>query len=81
MEIKDCTGDEHWVMYGIVESMYCTPETNITLYVNYTQIKIEIGDGIMPFEIKCMDLEGIILGEISQTKEDKYYMISLISGI
>ena len=26
--------DEHRVMYGSVESLYCTPETNITLYVN-----------------------------------------------
>ena len=25
-------------MHGIVESLYGTPETNITLYVNYTGI-------------------------------------------
>ena len=32
--IKECTCcDEHWVMYGIGESLYYTPETNITLYV------------------------------------------------
>ena len=24
-------------MYKIVELLYCTPETNITLYVNYTR--------------------------------------------
>ena len=28
-----------------------------------------------------MELEGIILNEISQTEEDKYYMISLNCGI
>ena len=28
------------VISGIVESLYCTPETNITLYVNNTGIKI-----------------------------------------
>ena len=28
-------------MHRIVESLYCTPETNMTLYVNYTRIKIE----------------------------------------
>ena len=28
-----------------------------------------------------MDLEGIMLSEISQTKKDKYCMISLICGI
>lgn len=27
--------DEHWVIYGTVESC-CTHETNKTLYVNYT---------------------------------------------
>ena len=33
-------------MYRIVESLYCTPETNITLYVNYTGIKKgEEGEG------------------------------------
>ena len=26
--------DEHWEMYRIVESFYCTLETNITMYVN-----------------------------------------------
>lgn len=31
--------DEHWVVYRI-ESLYCSPETNITLYDNYTGIKI-----------------------------------------
>ena len=29
-------------MYRIVESLYCTPETNITLYVNHTGIKVKI---------------------------------------
>ena len=27
---------EHGVMYRIVESLYCTPETNIMLFVKYT---------------------------------------------
>ena len=40
MGIKEGTCcDEHWVMYGIVESLYYTPEINITQYVNYTGIK------------------------------------------
>ena len=42
MGIKECTcHDEHRVMCGSVESLDCTPETNITLYVNYTEIKIK----------------------------------------
>ena len=32
--IKECICDGHWVLYGSVESIYCSPETNITLYVN-----------------------------------------------
>ena len=26
--------DMHWVIYRSVESLYCTPEINITLHVN-----------------------------------------------
>ena len=28
-------------MYRIVESLYCTPETTVTLYANYSGIKIK----------------------------------------
>ena len=28
-------------MHRIVESLYCTPESNITLYINYIGIKIK----------------------------------------
>ena len=35
---------------------------------------------ILPF-VTWMDLEDIILGKISQTKKDKYYMISLLCRI
>ena len=30
---------------------------------------------------KWMELETLILSEVSQTEKDKYHMISLISGI
>ena len=36
---------------------------------------------IMPFAATWMDLEIIILSEVSQTEKDKYHMISLIYGI
>ena len=36
---------------------------------------------ILPFVTTWMDLEGIILHEISHTEKDKYNMISLICGI
>ena len=38
-------------------------------------------DEILPFVTTWMDLEGIMLSEISQTEKDKYHMISLICGI
>jgi len=35
----------------------------------------------VPFEATGMDLEGIMLSEISHTEKNKYHMIPLISGI
>ena len=36
---------------------------------------------IMPFAATWMDLEIIILSEVSQTEKDIYHMITLICGI
>ena len=36
---------------------------------------------IMPFVVTRMDLEIVILSEVSQTEKEKYHMISLICGI
>ena len=36
---------------------------------------------ILPFETAWINLENIILSEISQSDKDKYHMISLICGI
>ena len=36
---------------------------------------------IMPFAATWMDLEIIILSEVSQTEKDKYHLMSLICGI
>ena len=36
---------------------------------------------ILPFVTAWMDLEGIMLSELSQTEKDKHCMISLICGI
>ena len=36
---------------------------------------------IMPFAATWMDLEILILSEVSQKEKDKYHMISLIYGI
>ena len=34
MGIKEGTCYKHWVLYVSDESLHCTPETDITLYVN-----------------------------------------------
>ena len=44
----------------------------------YTAIK---KNEIMPFAATWIDLEIIILSEVSWTEKDKYHMISLICGI
>ena len=36
---------------------------------------------MLPFAAMWMDLENIMLFEISQKEKNKYYMISLICGI
>ena len=36
---------------------------------------------VMPFAATWLGLEIIILGEVSQTEKDKYYMITFIRGI
>ena len=36
---------------------------------------------ILPFATTWMDLEGVMLREISQAEKDKYHMISLTCGI
>ena len=36
---------------------------------------------IMTFVATWMDLETVILSEVSQTEKDKYHMISLMCGI
>ena len=38
-------------------------------------------NAIMPFAATWMDLEIVILSEVSQTQKDKYHMILLICGI
>ena len=36
---------------------------------------------VFPYATTWMDLEGIMVSEISQTEKDKRHMISFVSGI
>ena len=62
-----CPTDE-WIM-----TMWC-----IYTMAYYSAIK---KNEIMPFAATWMNLEIIILSEVSQTEKDKYHMMSLICGI
>ena len=37
-------------------------------------------DAVLPFATTWMELEGIMLSEISQAEKDRYHMFSLICG-
>ena len=50
----------------------CTPWAN-----NKNKIKKKRNE-ILPFATTWMELEGIMLSEISQSEKDNYHMISLI---
>ena len=39
MDINQTYCGDHFVIYTNTESLYCIPETNIMLYVNYTSMK------------------------------------------
>ena len=51
-------------------------------YINTMEYYLAIKNNeIMPFAATWMDLETIVLSEVSQKEKDKYHMISLICGI
>ena len=66
-----CPSVDEWIkkMWGVCGKY---------VYEYYSTIK---KNEILPFAPTWMDLEGIMLSEISQTEKDVYRMISLICGI
>ena len=62
-----CPSTDDWLKMWYIHTMeYCSAIKN---------------NEILPFAATWMDLEVIILSEVSQTEKDKYHMTSLISGI
>ena len=51
------------------------------VYIQYIMIHVSHKNEILQFAGTWMDLEGIMLSEISQTEKDKYCMILLICEI
>ena len=68
-----CPSLAEWHIYTIEYSS----EWHIHIMEYYLTIKNEI----LPFATASMDVEGIMLSEISQSEKDQYHMISLICGI
>ena len=50
-------------------------------YTQWNTTQPEKKNEIMPFKATWVDLETLIVSEVSQKEKDKYHMISLISGI
>ena len=51
------------------------------IYTQWNTTQTEKKNKRMPFVATRMELETLILSEVSQKGKDKYHMISLISGI
>ena len=52
----------------------------VSIYMN-TTYSVTKKKEILPFGTMWMDLEGIMLSEISQTEKDRRWMVSLLCGI
>ena len=50
-------------------------------YTQWNTTQPEKKDKILPFVTMQMDLEGVMLSEISQTEKDKHCMLLLVCGI
>ena len=70
-----CPSTDEWIkkMWHIYIYRYRYIHTHPMEY--YSTIK---KNEIMPFATTWMDLEGVMLSEISQTEKDKYSMLSLV---
>lgn len=67
---KECTCLlEHWIMYGAVGSLYCTPKNIIALYVNYTTKKM-LKNANMRISLKSVRLLSIYL-ELGKKKKKR----------
>ena len=54
---------------------------HMKMYIYTMDYYAAIKKKILPFAMMWMELEGIMLSEISQSEKDNYHMISLICGI
>ena len=73
-----CPSTDEWIkMWSIYIYIYIFTHTHIYEMEYYSAIK---KNEIMPFSATWIDLEIIILSEVSPKEKDKYHMISPIRG-
>lgn len=53
----------------------------INIHIRTTEYYSAIKKELLPFGITWMDLEVIVLSEITQAEKDQYCMVSLICGL
>ena len=75
-----CPSTDKWIKKKSISTYTQTHTYTYTGILSHKKRNFEISE-ILPFTATWMDLEGIMLSEISQTKKDIYCMISLIYGI
>ena len=69
----------HKLLYWLLPCVpYCYSLRNVVHLHN--GVLHSIKNGILIFTGKCVELENIILSEVTQTLKDNYHMYSLISG-
>ena len=77
--------DSNWPIFSWIKEIYIYICIYTYIYIHtHTHNEILLShkkNGTMPFVATWMDLEIIILSEVSQKEKDKYHMISLTCGI
>ena len=76
-----CSSMDEWIKKMCIHThtythTYVYTHTHMKQYYLATKKK-----EILLFVTMCVDTEGIMLSEISQTEKDKYHTISLICGV
>ena len=55
-DVNQTYNGDYSKVYTNLKSLYCAPETNIMLYVNYTSIKINTNQNPVISNESCVDL-------------------------
>ena len=61
--------------------VYTHTHTRTYMLTYFSYFSAIIKNESLPFETTKLDLEDMMLSEISQTEKDKYFMLLLICGI